>query len=162
MKKFLTVVLVIAVIAGIAVAAEWYDTATKEFTCDDLTMEVPIGVKDVTGKADVEGYTFALTDDEVLILGLKEEFDDYSNLEGLTLEEYAQAVVAANGLDVTPVLKDDYGYFRYTADTDEGDYKYFVTVYPAEDGFWMVQFGALITQYEESEYYSAMQSVEID
>lgn len=132
---------------------------TEEFTCQDLKMTVPSGMRDVTGGEQWSEYTFTLDSSEVAIFGLKEDFDLFD--DSITLEEYADLVVQANQLDVRPIQRStgDYLYFQYNNQTDEGIYRYLCGVYKGKDGFWMVQVASLLTDYEESDFFSYLDSV---
>lgn len=135
---------------------------TKLFTCGDLTMLIPSGMKDVSGQSEFAGHTFALKSKELVIFGLEERHLGDPLLEEYTLLSYTQEVIRGNGLSCVPLVRnnEDYTYFSYTCRFDDQDYRYLVAVYRTDESFWMIQLSCLVEQYEEAACFRYLDSVE--
>lgn len=113
----------------------------KSFTCRELTMTVPVIMKDVSDQDEFASFTFALDSSLVAIFGLNETFEEYPVLKDYDTQDYAQLIISGNSLDalVTERLNQDYHYFVYSADTEDGEYTYVVGIFENDNGFWMIQ-----------------------
>lgn len=163
MKK--RICLLITVLAVMLCILSACSGMTKEYTCKELTMEVPLTVVDQDETAEEEGFTFALSNSDIAIFGLKETFDELGVDNSFTVTDYANAVIDANGIDATAISRStaDYDYFRYTASGDDGStIKYLAAVYKSDDAFWMVQVAAKLANYEEEDFFDYLDSVEFD
>lgn len=152
--KLLALLLALTVLCGCS-------TTPKEYTCDEMTMTVPGYMRDVSGQEDFSYYTFALDSPKIAIFGLKEAYADYEGTSDMTLEEYTDLTIEANGLDVLGVTRSggDYMYFTYTHDSDEGDYKYLTATFKTDEAFWMIQIASLVTNYDETAFFGYLDSV---
>lgn len=106
-------------------------------------------------KTYLEDYTFVYGTDEVLIMGIKEDFSLIENFENYTLEEYGNLVIQNNDL-IGIELKSLYGlkYFEYEYEDSELNnvYVYYSFVYKSNDAFWLIQFATDKTN--SSKYFS--------
>lgn len=85
------------------------------------------------------GFTACLGSREAIILVMQDNKEEH-DLVGLTLQEYADLVSQANGLDT--FTQDNYGTLHARFDsTDSEGITYFnnLTVHETEDSFWVVQ-----------------------
>ena len=135
---------------------------TKEYTCQELTMSVPSTMKDVSSQSDFSDFTFALDSSKIAIFGLKEKFSDFDGQE-MTLDDYADAVMAANGTQGLAITRStaDYIYFTYESDTSEGTYKYVAGCFKGSDAFWLVQVAALQTDFELETFLGYLDTVKL-
>lgn len=156
MKKVITI---LAVLLLVTASLTGCFSGTKEYTCQDLTMTVPSNMRDVTGGEAWSSYTFTLDSKDVAIFALKEPYTDFE--ADITLEEYADLVIQANDLDTMDIQRStgDYRYFEYTANLEDGDYRYLTAVYRGKDGFWFVQIAAPILKYDQTTFFGYLDSV---
>ena len=143
-------------------------SGTKEFTCQDLTISVPSRMKDVSSKSDFSSFTFALDSSKIAIFGLREKFSDFDGLDGqnLELKEYANLLIKANSQIAETTLpitrsNQDYIYFTYEAQTDEGLFEYLTGCYKGEEAFWMVQIAAKKTDFELETFLGYLDTVKL-
>ena len=159
MKRILSLIVSVLMLAGMLAGCFG---GTKEYTCQDVTMTVPSAMTDVSSNSEFKDFTFALDSKKVAIFGLKEDFSDFDG-EDISLEDYADAVIEANGLDALAISRSghDYMYFRYEAKSGDGTYKYLAGVYKGKDGFWLIQVASLVTQYDETAFFEYLDSVKL-
>ena len=161
-KKTLSILLVLVMVLGMLSGCSG---ATKEYTCKELTMTVPLIMSDESNSKDAEGFTFALSTSKIAIFGLRETFTQLGVDDSFTAKDYAEAVIEANGLDARVISRsnEDYEYFRYNAPADDGTtFRYLVGVYKTYKAFWMVQVTASIVDYEEETFFDYLDSVKFD
>ena len=161
MKKIIALCLALLLMASMLTGC----FGTKEYSCQDLTMSVPFGMKDVSSKSDFSDFTFTLDSSKIAIFGLREKFSDL-NGQNYDLKEYANLVIKANkNISGTPLpstrSNHDYVYFIYEAKTNDGLYKYLTGCYKGEDAFWMVQIAAKVTDFELETFLDYLDSVKI-
>lgn len=138
--------------------------------CLVLTLFTGCGKSALVGQPatfEKEGLTVTLTDtfqeqtntgatayffsNDVLVVGLKEEFSNFSNWENTTVEDYAALVLQAN--EMRADIQNDNGliYFIYNKTISNRDYTYFATVHKGTEAFWLVQFACLSKDYDTLE-----------
>ena len=157
MKKalpiFLAVLLTVSLLAGCS--------GTKEFTYQELTMDVPFGMIDVSGDENVAAYSFALDSRKTAVFGLREEKALFADAGITSLDQYAELLLSVNELDTLVVDRSNYPYkyLRYEKQLDDGIYKYLTAVFESEDAYWMIQYAARITDYDETAYFKYLDTV---
>lgn len=136
---------------------------SREFTCQDLTMSVPGGMRDVSSNSDYSQFTFTLDSSKVAIFGLREKFSDFDG-QDMSVKEYAEAVIKANNHNSLAIQRsnEDYYYFTYEAKNADGAYKYVAGCFKGKDAFWLVQIAAKVTDFELETYLSYLDSVELN
>ena len=160
MKKVFSIVTAVLMVATLFTGCM---AGTKTFTCQGMTMTVPVTMKDVSSQSDFSDFTFTLDSNKIAIFGVKENFSDFDG-QDMTLDDYAKAVIQGNGLDALAISRanKEYKYFRYEAEMSEGTYKYLAAVYMAEDCFWMIQVAALEKDYNETDFFEYLDSVKFE
>ena len=105
-------------------------------------------------KTEIDGYTVAYESPYIAAFALKEDFSLLEGFEEYTLEEYAELVILATGLESTEAENVDglicFDYDYTNAETNTS-YKYFTYVYKTNDAFWSVQFVTVLENAEEYE-----------
>lgn len=134
---------------------------SREFTCQDLTMEVPLLMKDVSSDSAYSSFAFALDSSEVAIFGIKEEFSIISGGADMSTMDYAKTVIEVNGHDSLAISRsnEDYVYFTFEANLEAGLFKYVAGCYKGSDAFWMVQFGGPAKNFELETYLGYLDTV---
>ena len=136
---------------------------TKEYSCQDLTMSVPFGMKDVSSKSDFSDFTFALDSKKLAIFGLNETFAEYPVLEEYTTKDYADLVIELYSVNGTAAQRagKNYHYIIYTAQTSQGEFTYMAGIFKNSTGFWMIQIAAPTADYNQEAFFSYMDTVNI-
>lgn len=138
--------------------------STKSYTCRDLTIEVPSKMKDVSGKEDFSGFTFALDSKNLAIFALNETFAEYPVLEEYTTKDYADLLIQLYGVNSTVQERSGkgYHYLVYTADTELGECTYMAGIFRNSNGFWMIQVCTPTEDYNQEEFFSYLDTVKLD
>ena len=99
---------------------------------------------------DAEGYDVCYDTKDCAVFALKEAFDQAEGFGDLSLREYTELVLEANGLDNAITETDKYMYFEFekTVDDSSEPYEYLACCYRAEDAFWLVQFSCAKSDYD--------------
>lgn len=152
--RILSLILMLCLLVGCA-------QGTKTYTCENLTMEVPSQMKDITGQEGMEGFTFTLDSTTVAVFGLLESYEDYPALESYELKDYADAVIQVNSLTAEPVQRNGgYYYFTYNGSGDAEDYRYIAGVFKTDTGFWMVQIAASSAKFDQEAFLGYLDTVQ--
>ncbi len=109
----------------------------KTFTKAGLSLTLT----DDFSEFEADGYDVAYESRSEAVLVLKESFDSAPGVEDITLEEYADLVLEANGQNEE--LKSENGmiYYEYDARGEKNvEFHYTVCLYKGPDAFWIVQF----------------------
>lgn len=99
---------------------------------------------------------------EIAVFVLEEKFDDDEAFEAMTLDEYCNAVIEANGKNTEPKHKDGLTYYEYDWVSDQNyKFRYLAFVFKADDGFYLVQFGVQENMYSvyEDDIFAYAKSV---
>ncbi|MCH5170954.1 MAG: hypothetical protein J1F24_06690 [Oscillospiraceae bacterium] len=134
----------------------------KVFTKGNMSITLNEGfVDEVYGYS---GFEAVYDTNDMAVFVIKEKFDGYAITEDMTVTEYCDAVIKANGQSAKTQQKDGLTYYEYTGDSDQG-YKLHCTAftYKADDGFYLVQFAVRDDQYSkyENEIFTYAKSVSI-
>ncbi len=120
----------------------------KEFTKGELS----ITLNEDFSESSYAGFQAVYDSSNVAVFALQEKFADYENIEDMTLEEYTEASIEANGLNTEVKQKDGLTYFEYDANGNSSLlYHYMTFAYKSDDGFWLVQFATLKEDAAEQE-----------
>lgn len=156
MKKVISVFVLISVFASILCGCSLLAAKSgsdKEFSGEGLTITLTDNFK----TADIEGYTLCYDSFDVGVFALKESVSDYPILADVTLDEYKEYVLEANSekspkedpsIEGLKVLK-----YEYYVDTKKANYTYFISLYKAQDSFWLVQFACKSSDFADYEPY---------
>ena len=142
--------ILVGAVVGSLVAGGFFLKAPKEkvFSSNGMNITLSEAFKEAT----IENYTVAYDSKKVAVFALKEPFALEDGFEDITLDQYADFVIQANGLSEIQ-KKTDNGliWFDYDLDNPEanGTYRYFTYVYKTNDAFWMVQFATLKSNAEK-------------
>lgn len=93
-------------------------------------------------------FDFTYATEDVVVVGLKEAFEDYPQLESYTQTQYANAVITNNGLKYASVQqKNGMVFFDYDATSggSKEEYHYIAYVFRTDEAMWMIQFATLKT-----------------
>ncbi|MBQ4641459.1 MAG: hypothetical protein IJB47_02460 [Oscillospiraceae bacterium] len=112
----------------------------ERFICKDLTLQLPVGYRDLSGESFAQDADFLLGRDRVIIQGIAEEKASLLELDDRwTLERYGQFVLQANGLSCSLKSSDGCYRFSYEASVNNAAYTYTGAVWEGEDHYWVVQ-----------------------
>lgn len=140
------------------------EPVATEFIADGMHLTLT----DAFSEKQHAAYTLYAESDNLLVLGLKEEYTLFENTDfsaQTAPEQYAALVWNANQLEGEVPLVDDGEllWFEYDKHVNGGDYRYRAYVYKDNDGFWLLQFAAranefagltdLMSQYAASVYF---------
>lgn len=162
MKKLLSVSLILAMLLILLTGCDEL-IGTKVFEREGITMNVPSTMVDISTEPEFGQFTFALSNTKHVIFGLEERFSTIEDGENMTLDEYADAVIASNSLDALAIERSGgaYMYFRYESIEDGVTYKYLAGVYKGSNSFWMIQIGCKATDYDETAFFEYLDSVKL-
>lgn len=98
-------------------------------------------------------YTLYAESENLLVLGLKEEYTLFENTDfsaQTSPEQYAALVWNANQLEGELSLNDDGEllWFEYDNHVNGADYRYRAYVYKDHEGFWLLQFAARTSEFD--------------
>ncbi len=146
----LILAVIVGAVVGFLVANSFFSKAPKErvFSSNGMNITLSEEFKETT----VKNYTVAYDSKKVAVFALKEPFTLADGFENNTLDQYADLVIQANGLN-SAQKKIDNGliWFEYDFDNPENNntYRYFTYVYKTNDAFWIVQFATLKSNSEK-------------
>lgn len=110
------------------------------------------------------GFDAVYSSDEIAIFVIEEKFDGDEAFEAMTLDEYCDAVIEANGKNTETKHKDGLTYYEYDGVSDQNyKFRYLAFVFKADDGFYLVQFGVQENMYSvyEDDIFAYAKSVSI-
>ncbi len=142
MKKFTALLLAALCVCTLLMVGCDSNPTTKDpkiFTAEGMTIILTEGFK----LTEAEGYTLAYDSSAIAILALREEFTLMPGAETLTIEEYAELVIAANQFTNIPIqTADGLTWFEYDFENTDINktYHYYSYLFKTADSFWMVQF----------------------
>ncbi len=135
---------IIAVIIGLIVgfAITNIGPAPKTFKKGDhFAITLNKDFEKITDVKEYEDYYAVYGNKYATVMVLREEFDDYEGLEDLTLDEYIELSLEANGHTGTAVKKGDgYKYITYSEIEDGEFIHYTAAFYKGHDGFFAISF----------------------
>ena len=144
MKRISTISLVIVLMAALFLSGcALFEASPKTFAKAGMS----ITLTDRFTERDYVSFTAVY----VAVFALKEEFTLFEGSalgKNSSLNDYANAVILANGLDVSPATEDGLTFFTYQKENNGTEYTYFSTVHKSGDAFWLIQFSAKTEQYE--------------
>lgn len=126
------------------------DSGVSEKTFSHDGMSMTLTDEFISTKQANFDFTYATED--VVVVGLKESFADYPQLESYTQAQYGNAVIQNNGLQYSIVQqKDGMVFFEYDATSggSKEEYHYVSYVFKTDEAFWMIQFATLKTDAAE-------------
>ena len=147
MKKKISLILCLLLLASLLAACGKDETGTKTFTCENLTLTIPASMKEDKDMLADTGFNFGLEGGGIFVLGLREDMSNFSDMSAM---EYARLVVQANNLNGVPEDKGDYVLIKYTANVGT-EYTYLACIYKNGSEFWMIQAGSFTTVFEKKE-----------
>lgn len=118
----------------------------KVFTVDDLS----ITLTDEFEVYDLDSVYYALLSDNVGIAFIKETFSSFTdagiNPDEVTLADYAEGSISANGLTDSVVMeKDGITYFTFAV----GSYAYYSCVFKGADAFWRLNIYTYTSDFDD-------------
>lgn len=143
---------------AVGFAAGFNSNAPKEIEFRDMSVTLTDSFKKETDAQASEKYDVAYATNHVVFMALEESFEDAPFLEGLTVDDYADACIFVNKLSDTSKVKHsgDLTYFTYEKDAplngDTVNCTYFAFTFKEDDAFWLIQFAVKtneLGQYED-------------
>lgn len=119
----------------------------QEFTAENFQITLTSKFSETT----VPNYTVAFESRDVIVLGLSESRNIFSDLGVDSLTDYSKVVQQANGHDET-IHKDDgflYYEYQYTDPSSGQTFHYYTMMYKGAFHFWIVQFATLEEKAED-------------
>ena len=148
MIRISSIALIIVLMAALFLSGcALFEASPKTFTKAGMS----ITLTDRFTERDYVSFTAVYDSQYVAVFVLKEEFTLFEGSalgKNSSLNDYANAVILANGLDVSPVTEDGLTFFTYQKENNGTDCTYFATVHKSDDAFWLIQFSAKTEQYE--------------
>ena len=146
MKRLISVFLAAVLLLSLAGCSR-----TKSYTCQELTMEIPSSFQDHSGEESTQKYTFTVSDDDLVIFGLREAFTDFPDGGPKTLEEYSQLILTANDTQSQLQSREgkQYVYFTFEKTLNNKQYRYIAAMFQAKDAFWLVQTSTYASKFNE-------------
>ena len=145
-KKLLTILCAVLFVLGVTGCF-----APKEKTFSVAGMSIVL--TDSFAEKEYISYTSYYTSQDMLVITLKEDKATFSqagiSFANTDLMEYADMVIRANGLTVTPTQDEKFTSFVYDKTVSGKDYTYHAFVYKATDAFWLIQFATTQDDYEK-------------
>ncbi len=111
----------------------------ETFVCEDLTLQLPEGYLDLqedTGDTDAD---FLLGRDQVVIKGIAEDKAPLQEASDMTLQDYGELLLEANGLTCSLEQDGELYRFTYEASVDGVSYAYAGIVWEGDVHYWTVQ-----------------------
>lgn len=101
----------------------------------------------------LSGFDAVYSSDEVAVFVKNEKFYGDKAFDGMTVDEYCDAVIEANGKNAETKYKDGLTYYEYDGVSDDGyNFRYLAFTYKTDDGFYLIQFAVheeMYSVYEE-------------
>ena len=153
---------VIGNVAGDVVSDVLADT-TKTFSNNELSIDIPVTMSDVSSQTEFKGFDLALANDKVAIIAIKESRSDFETGATMTVETYTDLVLQANQLDKRPVAREgkDYLYFTFDATSEGMNFRYLGATFAADDCFWFVQVYSLVSDFDQSAFLGYLDTLVI-
>lgn len=115
---------------------------TETFTAEEFSITLP----ETFYESSADGYTALYDSDKAAVFVIRESFESLGVTDDFTVEDYADAVIAANpGYDYADVSVDS-GY-AITQFNNSG-LDFCCAMYKAEEAFWFIQFACYEEDYD--------------
>lgn len=140
------VCIVIGIIIGLAasILPLFIEPEAKVFTKGSMS----ITLNEDFSEAFFDGFDVAYDSRNMAVFMQKTEFVGDDDFAAMTVDEYCDAVIKANGKNSEIHHKDGLTYYEFSYVTDQSiNYRYLCFTYKTGDSFWLVQFAV-----EESNY----------
>ncbi|MBQ6431839.1 MAG: hypothetical protein IJJ99_08195 [Oscillospiraceae bacterium] len=138
------VALIAGGVAGFFIGRSLFTRTPKEKAFSSHGMSITL--TDAFKEMEDMGFTATFSSKNVAVIALEEPFTTAAGAEELTVEQYADMVIANNGLNCTKKNYDEEPIsFEYDfLNTEKNEtYHYFSYAYKTETAFWLVQFSTL-------------------
>ncbi len=138
---------------------------TDNYTCMELTMQVPEGMQDVpVDDTMAENHiVFALEKGDFLIAGVRQEISTIENGLTMTPADYGNLIIQEKGLIGRASLEErkskGYAYLRFNWPHENGVNEYLCGVYKTSNAFWFLQMNGLAENFDETKWLSYLDSV---
>ena len=132
----------------------------SKYTCQDLIIEVPMDVQDLSEDEAYKDYTFFLQSSSYCISGMRSALEevpsDYAYLSGFGEHALLQQGIEA---EFSPRKGQSYLYFSYETEEDAVTYANVSAIYQATTSFWVVTVRYPATGYTEDFAFSFLDTV---
>lgn len=134
---------------------------SKEFTKSGVS----ITLNEDFAEESIEGFDVTYSSNSMAVFMQESEFDGDEEFAAMTVDEYCDAVIKANGKNSEILHKDGLTYYEFSYISDQSiNYRYVCFVYKTEDSFWFVQFAVEETNYTlyEDDIFTYAKSVKFN
>ena len=157
------IALVIGIIIGLATTLIplFVKPDSKEFTKSGVS----ITLNEDSAEEPIEGFDVTYSSNSMAVFMQKSEFDGDEEFAAMTVDEYCDAVIKANGKNSEILHKDGLTYYEFSYISDQSiNYRYVCFVYKTDDSFWFVQFAVEETNYTlyEDDIFTYAKSVKFN
>lgn len=157
------IALVIGIIIGLATTLIplFVKPDSKEFTKSGVS----ITLNEDFAEESIEGFDVTYSSNSMAVFMQESEFDGDEEFATMTVDEYCDAVIKANGKNSEIFHKDGLTYYEFSYISDQSiNYRYVCFVYKTEDSFWFVQFAVEETNYTlyEDDIFTYAKSVKFN
>lgn len=157
------IALVIGIIIGLATTLIplFVKPDSKEFTKSGVS----ITLNEDFAEESIEGFDVTYSSNSMAVFMQESEFDGDEEFAAMTVDEYCDAVIKANGKNSEILHKDGLTYYEFSYISDQSiNYRYVCFVYKTEDSFWFVQFAVEETNYTlyEDDIFTYAKSVKFN
>ena len=157
------IALVIGIIIGLATTLIplFVKPDSKEFTKSGVS----ITLNEDFAEESIEGFDVTYSSNSMAVFMQKSEFDGDEEFAAMTVDEYCDAVIKANGKNSEILHKDGLTYYEFSYISDQSiNYRYVCFVYKTDDSFWFVQFAVEETNYTlyEDDIFTYAKSVKFN
>lgn len=141
----ITLIATLAILFGIGALSLFIEPEEKTFTKSGISITLNEDFKEEY----ISGYDVVYSTNYMAFFAKSEKFNGNDYLSAMSVEDYCDAVMEANGRKGVSKQKDGLTYYEFNALSDQGiNYRYIAFIYKADDCFWLVQFAVEENMYD--------------
>lgn len=147
MKKYLTPTALLMCIVLLFTACS---LPTREYSCGEMTLTLPVDFADVfAGAEDMGDLEFYFANRDIAITGLHESKEEvWGYFPGISTEDYARIVMESLEAEDTLVQRDGLWTFTFLDDVDDAWDTCTVVIHETDTHFWLLQANCRSSQYD--------------
>ena len=158
-KRIFLVALVLALVLVLAACGSGEVKLAEVDTGLGLKLQLPENM--TAADADGTGFSAIYNNNTAAVSIVREGYDDYAemgmDISAITLEEYQELVVEANGLTESfQSAPNGQPYITYTREAEGDTFFYYTTLRKGSDAFWIVNYNCFADQ--QNTYLSQFES----
>lgn len=141
-RKFISLCLILIILAISFSACGENDILTKTFTYGEFSIVLPLGFNENQDMADENGLTYVINNDLEYFCGVIESKQSLANYgyELNKLSDYAALIKDLYGTDAQIQQTENYCYIVYEATVDGADFKYLTCFFENSDAYLNVTY----------------------